>query len=294
MSARSLKMLAASSVAIIALIMASLSTVAQDTTIEVGSANLSPAQSEWLPVTVKGIPATSAGLAAYVVLIEFSPQVIQVDAVAGGDFPFNAEPPYSIDNNAGVVGIANFIAVSQGATGDVVVARLQVRAVGNPGQATWLHILPETLELADVNGNDIPATTVDGAVTIPGAPGTTPTFVPPPTPTPVPTSTPTPGVTPTATPTSTSTPTPMPTSGPTQAPTPTPAQTAVPGTTPTPGPTPTQTQLPAATATPEPTEISPPDLGGAALQPLLIMAIAGLGLALLGYGLYLTIRLRRF
>ncbi len=84
-----------------------------------------------------------------------------------------------------------------GASGNIVLADITFKAVGQPGDCSPLHVQIETF--ADpINGQPISATAQDGQVCIPAAPTPSPTTSPEPTasPTPAATDTPTPSSTP--------------------------------------------------------------------------------------------------
>ncbi len=130
------------------------------TTVQVNSATLPPAGSAQIPIRVRNI-SDAAGLGGYDFKLTFNPQVIRVDDVPGGSFPW---PTSNIDNTSGVVSFNAFRSTMPGPTGNVIVAYLAVTAVGGSGSSTPLNISITTL--GNSNGGDIPATTTDGTVTI--------------------------------------------------------------------------------------------------------------------------------
>lgn len=90
--------------------------------------------------------------------------MIVVDNIEPGQSPFYDPAAYNIDNSSGVVVLNDYHSNSTGPTGNRTVAYLAITATGSSGQSTPLDVTITTL--SDSVGDDIPATDVDGLVTI--------------------------------------------------------------------------------------------------------------------------------
>ena len=66
--------------------------------------HLVPGVSTDVDVWVRGLDGTT-GLESYDITLEFSPEVLTIDGVEGGDSPFDETPEFNIDNPAGTVSI---------------------------------------------------------------------------------------------------------------------------------------------------------------------------------------------
>ncbi|MEW6143116.1 MAG: cohesin domain-containing protein [Chloroflexota bacterium] len=117
-----------------------------------------------IPIIVKGIPANSAGLGCYNIQVAFDPNIVKIDSVTSDSKVFPAPKAVRIDNTRGTVHLNSFGADVPGVTGDLVLAKLVVTAVGNPGNISSLRIAVS--ELGDALGGDIPVKTSEGLVII--------------------------------------------------------------------------------------------------------------------------------
>ena len=140
----------------------------QPTTVVVASGSAEPGQTALLDVTVQYI-ADPDGLGAYDLRVDFTPGVLDILSIQGGDPPFNNSPIQGIFNAQGFA-VFNFLQVSQapGPTGDIVVARIEVQATGNVEDSTPLDL--SISSLVDVNGDPIAAVDLDGAFDVIGTP----------------------------------------------------------------------------------------------------------------------------
>ena len=130
--------------------------------VSVGSADLEVGETDAIPVEVKNFPGPH-GMGAYVLEVSFTPGVIEVLDVLGGDAPFDTVTAHNIDNDAGWVWFTSLHAAMPGPTGDFIIAHLMVRATGAPGTDLTLTIH----ELVDFEGDPVVAATPeDGEVTV--------------------------------------------------------------------------------------------------------------------------------
>lgn len=204
------------------------------TTVEVGSASVAPGATAQVPITVKSFTA-SGGFGSYNFKLNFKPEGILVDSIKAGAEPFGDPAAANINNNVGLVLLNDFHSQVPGPKGNIVVANVVVKGVA-PG--SWSLALTIT-DLVAIDGADIPATVVNGTVTVAGAP-VPPTATPTAKPSPVPTTvTPAPTASPKPSPTTPAVTSPPPTKPPTPAPTATVAPKPTPSPTPPPPPAPT-------------------------------------------------------
>ncbi len=119
-----------------------------------------------IPVTVKGIPAGTAGLGAYDMKLEFDPKVIKVQGIISDEKSFPKPAAVNVDNAKGVVYLNGFNSSVPGATGDITLGLLQVTAVGKAGDSTPIRITVRTL--SDSRGDNIAASVISGTVTLQG------------------------------------------------------------------------------------------------------------------------------
>ena len=116
-----------------------------------------------IPITVKVPAASTNGLKSYDVTVSFAPSKIRVDTVAAGVAPFGAPTTATIDNVAGTVRLVGSQAGSTVATGDIVVATLNITSL-----ATTVTSLsdttssPGTINIAALTDTATPANTPSG------------------------------------------------------------------------------------------------------------------------------------
>ncbi len=211
--------------------------VAEGTTVEVGSASVALGATTQVSITVKNFTA-AGGFGSYNFKLSFKPEGIQIDSVKAGDQPFGEPAAANIDNAKGMVLLNDFHSQVPGPKGNIVVANVVVKGVAAGSWSLALTIV----DLVAVDGADVPATVVNGTITVAGTPVT-------------PTATPTAAPTPTATPTPAPTPTPVVTPLPTVVPEPTPTPVVTAPLTPKPSPMAT---TPPPKPTPSPTPPPPP------------------------------------
>jgi len=199
--------------------------VAEGTSVEVGSASVALGATTQVPIMVKNFTA-AGGFGAYDFKLTFKPEGISVDSVKAGDQPFGEPAAADVNNALGTVRLNDFHSQVPGPKGNIVVANVVVKGVAAGSWSLALTIV----DLVAVDGADVPATVVNGTITVAGPPVTpaatptatrTPVPTPAPTPTPVVTSSPTAAPKPTATPVVTAPP-PKPTPSPTPTPAPVP------------------------------------------------------------------------
>ena len=135
-------------------------------TVEIGSARLPRGGSAVVPITVKGILTDSPGLGGYDLRIAFDPEVVRVEGIKPGCGAFAEKPVANIDNAEGIVFLNGVQPEIPGPTGDVTVVCLSLTATGQPTDTAALEL--SIITLVDSLGNHIPATDVDGMVTIHG------------------------------------------------------------------------------------------------------------------------------
>ncbi len=138
---------------------------ASTTTFAVGSITLYPGRTGNVPVMVTSIPV-DGGLGAYNVKMAFNPSVISILDVLGGSSPFNAITAKNIDNTRGEAQFNHFITDIQGPTGDITIAYLNVRAVGNAGSSSALNVIELSLVNARTGEEITPRSVVPGSVAI--------------------------------------------------------------------------------------------------------------------------------
>jgi hypothetical protein len=164
-------------------------------TVRVDSASVSAGGSVTISLDALSVPAP--GLAAATVDVQYDNTIIDATACSPGGGQYVCNPNYPPDDPS--PNKVRMTAVSLTPfSGDIALAEMTFRAVGQPGQCSPLDV--QIVTFADPNGQPISVTAQDGQVCIPG-PTTTPTRTPTATPTHTPTHTPT--ATPTRTPTAT-------------------------------------------------------------------------------------------
>ena len=97
---------------------------------------LSPGDQDVLDVWVFGLDGPDR-LTGYDLTLDYDPAVIIIDAVTGGNAPFDATPTSTIDNEIGRVTFSTN-QTQGGATEDVLIARISVTAVGELDASTGL------------------------------------------------------------------------------------------------------------------------------------------------------------
>ena len=141
--------------------------------VEVGLVNLLNGERGFVPITVRDI-TDPGGLGAYDFLFTFEPFAVLVLSVAGGDPPFGsgspqdnpAAPIHRINNDEGWVTLVDFQASQiPGPTEDIVVAYVEVEAIGASGTSSAIAVEVRSLPNAE-NGANMVSTAVEGSVTI--------------------------------------------------------------------------------------------------------------------------------
>ena len=127
--------------------------------VSVGCCQLGQGGWKLVPIWVYG-----SNIGAYDFNITFNPNVVNLTGVVGGDAPFNS-PTYSI-NSQGYIRTNQFTAATEGPSGNIIVAYLNVTAVGNPGECCKLGI--DALSLVDASTGEefTPRMETDGNVTV--------------------------------------------------------------------------------------------------------------------------------
>ena len=142
-------------------------------TVEFGSATLAPGELTRIPITVKNITDPD-GLGAYHFCFTLDPSVVEAVAVYGGDSPFGsvdvegqegALPIYRINNQDGWVTLISFQANQiPGPIEDIVVAYVEMKAVGTAGKSSTLDLVVKSLPSAE--GVKMASTVINGTVVI--------------------------------------------------------------------------------------------------------------------------------
>ena len=218
---------------------------------------------------IKGVPimineVTNVGVVD--LNLNYDPSVVIAIGITDGDF--DTTIPNLEKNSTGFVKIGALQTGSSGLNGNVTIANITFKAVGDPGSTSPLNISINELKDATPQGNDIPYTIPNGTFTV------TPSSKPIPTATSTPSKggggdgpflfTPSPTLTPTSTP--------IPTETPTLTPTFTPSASA------TPTQTPTSTTLPPTTNE----------------QKQILMLVIGLmACSIMGIIIYVALKLRK-
>lgn len=141
---------------------------ADGTSVEISSITVSSGETGTVEIVVKGV-TDPGGLAAYDLEMKFDPSAIQIDNVSGGDAPFASPPTSNVDfNETGRVRLASFQVQGLSPTVDVVVAHLEIRAIGTIQGTSGLSLSVNFVGggLINADGAPIPAVLVDGLVTI--------------------------------------------------------------------------------------------------------------------------------
>lgn len=137
------------------------------TSVETQSVTLTTGGTGQANLTVKEVP--SAGFGMYQVTVSYNKNIVTVSSVSGGDAPFNAAPDATINNTAGTVTIEKDIAPSGPTSGNQVVAKLNLQAVGTANQSTPLTVSVGFLH--DNSHNTLSGVTVtNGTVTLQAPP----------------------------------------------------------------------------------------------------------------------------
>jgi hypothetical protein len=137
---------------------------AASTTVSAGSLSLYPEGTGNVPITISGI-SSSGGLGGYDIKISFNPTVMNVLSVLGGTSPFDAISAINLDNIAGKVSFIQYISATTGPTGSIIIAYLNVKAIGSVGSSSSLTFV--SVDLVDAQtGESIDCSMVSGTVTI--------------------------------------------------------------------------------------------------------------------------------
>jgi hypothetical protein len=114
-------------------------------------------------IWVRGLDGVS-GLTSYSLTLEFSPDVLTIDGVEGGDSPFDEIPAFNIDNPAGNVSITA-VGSGGGITGDQRIATVKLTALEKLQGKSFLKFAD--VELNDSDDSPIsPAVVSDAEVSV--------------------------------------------------------------------------------------------------------------------------------
>jgi len=134
----------------------------------VGSADLEVGETAEIPVQVVNF-VDPAGMGGYDLKVSFTPGVIEVLDVLGGDPPLDTVMAYHINDDDGWV---KFNAVQgtevPGPMGDFIIAYLTVKAIGEPAASTDLTLTIHGF--IDTDGNPVTAAPHKGQMTVATAP----------------------------------------------------------------------------------------------------------------------------
>jgi hypothetical protein len=147
--------------------------------VEPASANVSADGS--VTVRLRALDILAPGVGATTIDIQYDDAVVDATACTpGGTYLCNRD--YAADK------VRMTGASALGASGNIALADITFKAVGQPGDCSPLDV--QVVTFADPNGDDITPTVQDGQVCIPAAPTPSPTTSPEPTASPTPTATP--------------------------------------------------------------------------------------------------------
>ena len=121
--------------------------------------HLVPGISTDVDVWVRGLDGTPE-LTSYSLDLEFSPDVVTIDSVEGGDSPFDGTPEFNIDNSAGRVSVTA-VGSGGGHLGDKRIARLKLTAVEKLQGKSSLRFA--RVELSDMNDSRIVSAVAEDA-----------------------------------------------------------------------------------------------------------------------------------
>ena len=131
--------------------------------IRVDEVEAEPGSRLLVPIVAEGIPKDSAGLGAYDLKLTFNPEVIRLNDIKNGDSRFD-KIVYNIDNVKGIALFNNTSTEIPGATGNVVLAYLDITVTGKSKQSTTLDI--SVITLCDTMLKEIQAKDLDGKVVV--------------------------------------------------------------------------------------------------------------------------------
>lgn len=114
-----------------------------------------------IPIKVVNI----SNLGAYDIEIKYDPKVINVINIKGGDKPFDS-PIYRINNTEGVVLINQFMSTTGGFNGTIILAYLNITAIGKPGTSTLLNITIRSLVNATSGDEITPRKVINATINI--------------------------------------------------------------------------------------------------------------------------------
>ena len=135
----------------------SLSRAQSGTTVEVGSSSLDVGGSDSVDIWIRDFPQDGFGLGAYTIRIDHDPAMIDITGISPGDSPFN-EPIIAYYTE--YLLITQFSTAMPGPMGDIRIADIEFTCLA-PG-VTYLELTIQTL--ANTNGDEIPATPVNGTI----------------------------------------------------------------------------------------------------------------------------------
>jgi len=136
---------------------------AQETVVSIEDVTVSATgESKVVPIMIEDV-TDSDGVGASTITLEYDNNVVIVSDVADGEFDMTIG---NIDNDAGITEISTMQFISAGLTGDVVVAYVNLTAVGSLDDTSVLNLTVTSLLDATPETNPIPHTVSDGTFTI--------------------------------------------------------------------------------------------------------------------------------
>jgi len=136
---------------------------AQGTVVSIEDVTVSATgESKVVPIMIEDVTDPD-GVGAATITLEYDNNVVIVSDVADGEFDMTIG---NIDNDAGITEISTMQFISAGLTGDVVVAYVNLTAVGSPDDTSVLNLTVTSLLDATPETNPIPHTVSDGTFTI--------------------------------------------------------------------------------------------------------------------------------
>lgn len=111
--------------------------------VQVGEVTLGPGETGRVALLATGV-TDADGVGGFELQVNYDPTVVNVVGVLAGDAAFTTSTGYIIanpDNTAGVLRIVGIQPQIPGPVGELVLAYLEVKAVGNPGAVSALDLL---------------------------------------------------------------------------------------------------------------------------------------------------------
>ena len=140
----------------------------EDTKIGIGSTEIESGQTADIPVNVYRVasanPEEGGGMGGYHMRVEYTPGVIEVVDIAGGEAPFDTVLTKNINNAEGWAEFIGLQSNTNGPEGDFGIALIKVKAIGERGSNTELKTVIKDLIYTD--GSPITAVPDDGSVNV--------------------------------------------------------------------------------------------------------------------------------